>query len=216
MIGLEGHIFAVLREYFQHYGYWTIAFMLLLESTGVPVPGETTLLFASVLAYSEHKLQLPMIIAVGTIAAMVGDNSGYAIGCFGGRRLVEKYLRIVHVSGPEIQKGENFFVRHGAAAIFWGRFIAGLRVVAGPVAGTLRMPWRKFFLFNFLGAVAWVTIVASIGYFFGQNLHRLVLSVRRFNLAVLAVVLTALAISLWRRYQARPVETKLDTQDASQ
>lgn len=215
MVGPEGHIFEVLRHYFQHYGYWTIAFMLLLENTGVPVPGETTLLFTSFLAYSEHQLKLPIIIAVGISAAMLGDNAGYAIGHFGGRPLVERYLRFVRVGNEAIRKGESFFASHGASAIFWGRFIAGIRVLAGPLAGTLRMPWRRFFLFNFLGAAAWVTIVASAGYFLGGHSHRLLRVVRQANLAVLAVILIAAAFWLWKRYQARSIAGKADAQSAS-
>jgi membrane protein DedA with SNARE-associated domain len=212
MTGSEGHVFDLLREYFQRYGYWTIAFALLLENTGVPVPGETTLLFASVLAYSQHHLRLPIIIAVGIAAAMSGDNSGYAIGYFGGRRLVHRYLHFVHVGDQVAQRGEIFFARHGAAAIFWSRFVAGLRVVAGPLAGTLRMPWRKFFLFNFLGAAAWVTMVAGTGYFFGQHLHRLLRFIRQFDLAVLAIVLAAAAVRCWKRFQAHSVDGKTDIQ----
>lgn len=208
MVGLEGHIFTVLRHYFQHYGYWTIAFMLLLENIGAPVPGETTLLFASFLAYSEHQLRLPLIIVVGIAAAMIGDNSGYAIGYFGGRPLVDKYLHVLHISGQAVRKGENFFATHGASAIFWSRFVAGLRVLAGPLAGTLHMPWRRFFLFNFLGAATWVTMVATTGYFFGRHWQRLMRFTGQFNLAVLTAILIVAVFWCWKRYQARSIEGK--------
>lgn len=166
-------ILNVLREYFQKYGYWTVAFALLLENTGVPVPGETTLLFASFLAFSQHQLRLAIIIAVNIAAAITGDKAGYAVGHFGGRRLVDQYLHVLHVSRGAVEKGERFFESHGPVTIFFARFIAGLRIVAGPLAGTLRMPWRTFLLFNFLGAAAWVTAIALIGYFFGSQLDRL-------------------------------------------
>ncbi len=197
MLGPTGHIFALLREYFQRYGYWTVAGMLLVENTGAPVPGETTLLFASFLAYSEHQLRLPVIIVVGIAAAVLGDNTGYAVGHFGGRRLVDRYLRFFHLSRETIKKGEAFFDRHGAVTILFARFVAGLRVIAGPLAGTLRMPWRKFLLFNFLGAATWVTAIAAIGFFFGSQLDRLLRAMSRVNLVILAAVL--IATGLWFR-----------------
>jgi len=192
-------ILNILREYFQKYGYWTVAFALLLENTGVPVPGETTLLFASFLAFSQHQLRLPIIIAVGIAAAITGDNAGYAVGHFGGRRLVDQYLHVLHVSRGAVEKGERFFERHGPVTIFFARFIAGLRIVAGPLAGTLRMPWRIFLLFNFLGATAWVTAIALIGYFFGSQLDRLLAVMGRANIVILAALILAAALWWWRR-----------------
>lgn len=207
MIG-SAHVFDLLRECFQRYGYWTVAFMLLLESAGLPVPGETTLLFASFLAYSEHRLHMPIIIAVGIAAAMAGDNAGYAIGYLGGRPLVNRYLHLLHIRPETLQKGESFLAAHGASAIFWGRFIAGMRVLAGPLAGMLRMPWRKFFVFNFLGAAAWVILISSLGYSFRGQLNRLHPIIRQVNLAIGLILLMAVAFSWWRRSRARVVETK--------
>jgi membrane protein DedA with SNARE-associated domain len=215
MVGMEAHIFDLLREYFQRYGYWTVVFMLLLENTGVPVPGEATLLFASFLAYSEHRLQLPIIVAVGIAAAMVGDNTGYAIGYFGGRPLVNKYLHFLHIRHETIQWGETFFVIHGASAIFWGRFIAGLRILAGPLAGTLRMPWRRFVVFNFLGATAWVLLIATLGYLFETQLDRLLRVIREANLVIVAILLSGVAFWYWKRQRVRAIEARPDTQMSS-
>ena len=143
VIGPTGHIYDILRGYFQTYGYWTVACALLLENMGLPVPGETTLLFGGFLASTEHQLRLPFIIVFGTLAATAGDNAGYAVGHFGGRRLVENYLHLLHISRARVEQGERFFAQHGALTVYLARFIAGLRIVAGPLAGTLRMPWDR-------------------------------------------------------------------------
>jgi membrane-associated protein len=176
-----------------------LGFMLLLGNAGVPVPGETTLLFAGYLAKSQHQLYLPMIIVSGVAAAVSGDNVGYALGHFGGRRLLNKYLHFLHVRQETVDKGKHFFKRYGAVTIFFARFLAGLRVIAGPLAGTLGMTWRKFLLSNFLGAVAWVCAVACAGYFFGTEMERLLQGIRHLNLMLLGAALLAGAVWWWRR-----------------
>src|SRR5271157_2276809 len=133
-----------LREFVVTYGYWGVALALLCENAGIPVPGETTLLLASFLAHSEQKLHLGWIIVVGTCAATLGDNIGYALGHFGGRPLLDRYQTIFRISPPALKRGEDMFERYGAAAVFFARFIFGVRVFAGPLAGVLRMHWRKF------------------------------------------------------------------------
>src|SRR5579863_8966262 len=141
-----------LRNAVVHYGYWAVAAALLLENAGVPVPGETVLLLASFLAYSEHELQLSWIIVVATIAATVGDNLGFALGHYGGRPVLARYQAFFRIQDATVARGEDAFARYGSLTIFFARFVFGLRIIAGPLAGVLRMPWRKFAVFNFLGA----------------------------------------------------------------
>jgi membrane protein DedA with SNARE-associated domain len=193
------HIFVLLRGYLAQYGYGAVAVALLLENAGLPVPGETVLLLASFLAFSEHRLYLPYIIVVGVCAATLGDNIGFAIGYYGGRPLLERYWTILHIRPEAIARGENLFERHGAITVFFARFIAGLRVLAGPLAGVLRMHWRKFVLFNFLGAALWVTVISSAGYFFGRHWEEVVRIVRSVNIAVLVVLAAVLAFLWWKR-----------------
>src|SRR5437899_7539913 len=109
------HILDLLRSLLAHYGYGAVAGALLLENAGLPVPGETVLLLASFLAYSEHHLRLPYIILIGICAATVGDNLGFAIGVYGGRRLLERYRRTLHIRPVPIALGEGSFQRYGAA-----------------------------------------------------------------------------------------------------
>jgi membrane protein DedA with SNARE-associated domain len=196
---MSSYLFELLRNYLAHYGYWAVGAALLLENAGLPVPGETILLLASFLAYSEHKLALPYIILVGIFAATLGDNLGFAIGFYGGRPLLERYQKTLHIRPSVIARGEELFTRYGAATIFVARFIAGMRIVAGPVAGVLRMSWRKFLLFNFLGAVVWVSVIAGVGYFFGKHWEGLVDLVEDANIAIAIVVVVFAAVFWWRR-----------------
>jgi membrane protein DedA with SNARE-associated domain len=192
-------IFDFLRSFIADYGYWAVALALLCENAGIPVPGETTLLLASFLAYSEHQLDLGWIIVVGTVAAAIGDNLGYAIGHHGGRPLLERYRHILRIPPSTLERGEKLFARWGASTIFFARFILGLRIFAGPLAGVLRMPWRAFALFNFLGAGVWVTAIATAGYLFGKHWDELEHVLGRFNLVVGIAVLILIPV-LWRKY----------------
>lgn len=187
-----------LRTFIVNYGYWAVALALLCENAGIPVPGETTLLLASFLAYSEHQLSLAWIIVVGTVAATIGDNIGYAIGRHGGRPLLERYQHLFRIPPRSIERGEHLFGRYGAATVFVARFIFGMRVFAGPLAGVLRMPWKSFALFNLLGAVVWVSVIATAGYLFGRHWDTLEGTIKRFDL-VLVVIAVALFLFWWKR-----------------
>lgn len=197
-------IFHSLRGFVAEYGYWAVALALLGENAGIPLPGESTLLLASFLAFSEHRLQFGWIIVVATCAATLGDNIGYILGHYGGRPLLDRYQSIFRISPATLKRGEDLFARYGAAAVFLARFIFGLRVLAGPLAGVLRMHWRRFAIFNFLGAVLWVSSVASAGYLFGQHWHSLLRVMQRFNLAVL-IAGAAVILYLWWRYRRQSV-----------
>jgi len=195
-------LFQILADHFRDWGYWTVPVVLLLENAGIPLPGETVLLFASFLAYDEGELRLPYLILLGIAACTAGDNLGYLLGHRGGRRLIERYQHIFRVRDLTIRRGERLFERHGHLAIFFARFIFGMRIIAGPLAGVLRMPWRQFVIFNFLGATVWVTTISLIGYFFGSQWDTLVKVMGRANLAIVVVVLAAL-VFLWHRYRER-------------
>jgi len=200
------HLFHVLGAYLARYGYWTVAVVLLLENSGLPLPGETILLMASIAAYSQHNLRLSYIILVGICAATIGDNLGFLIGHYGGRALLHRYGKTLHIREAAIRRGENLFARYGAATIFVARFIAGMRVIAGPLAGVLGMNWGTFAIFNFLGAALWVTVIASVGYFFGRHWYALFRIVKSFNLLVLAAGAAALTIFWLRRSRSRKAQ----------
>lgn len=198
-------IFEVLRTHFTSHGYWTLAVTLLLENAGIPVPGETVLLFASFLAFQSHELNLALIIVVATAACTLGDNLGYWIGYHGGRPLLHRYQSFFRISDEKIASGEKMFERFGPATVFFARFVFGMRIIAGPLAGVLRMQWRRFVLFNFLGAAAWVTVISCVGYLFGQHWPRLLRIVGRAN-AIVFVVALVIAWYAWRKYRDRAGE----------
>lgn len=191
-------LFQVLRSHFTNHGYWTLSITLLLENAGVPLPGETMLLFASFLAYQHHELNLGWIILVGTLACTLGDNLGYWVGFHGGRALLHRYQRVFWVSDEKIARGERLFQQYGPVTVFFARFVFGMRVIAGPLAGVLRMQWRRFVFYNFLGAATWVTVISCIGYFFGQHWHRLLRMVGRANAVVFVVAVVIVAYAWWR------------------
>lgn len=197
------HIIELLRAYLVQYGYLTVAVALLLENAGVPVPGETVLLLASFLAYSEHRLHLSHIIAVAILAAIVGDNLGYVLGRYGGRPMLDRYRKVFFIKAATIANAERIFERHGASTVLLARFIAGLRIVAGPLAGALRMNWVKFLVCNCLGATLWVVVIAGIGYMFGEYEEQLIRALHRANFWVFVVVCALLLFVWWRRARRR-------------
>jgi membrane protein DedA with SNARE-associated domain len=194
------HIFELLRGALVHYGYWAVAALLLLEGAGLPLPGETILLLASFLAYSDHELQLPWVIVVGTVASALGGEIGFALGQRGGRPLIERYRHVFSIRSETVERGDRLFERYGAAAVFLGRFLFGMRVLASLLAGALHMPWRKFVLFNFLGAAVWVSAICGAGYLFGGHWGRLAHDLRRVDLLVGIVVVVA---GLWLWWRSR-------------
>jgi membrane-associated protein len=178
---------------------------LLLENAGLPVPGETVLLLASFLAYSERDLQLGWIILVAAAAATLGDNLGYAIGQYGGRRLLERYRYTLIISDRAVERGEALFARYGAATILFARFVFGMRVIAGPLAGVLRMRWKKFAVFNLIGASLWVTVIASVGYTFGSRWGVLMHFMKRFDIFLAVVFILAIAVLWWWNRRSRVI-----------
>ena len=112
--------------------------------------------------------------------------------------MLARYQALFRIQDATVARGESLFARYGAVTIFFARFVFGLRIIAGPLAGVLRMPWRKFGIFNFLGAGVWVTVISGAGYLFGQHWHRLERIIRRFDLAVAIVAVLVLAFLWWR------------------
>lgn len=192
------HTIDLVRAALVHYGYWAVAVALLLENVGLPLPGETVLLLASLLAYTQRDLRLGWIIAVGIVAAGVGSSLGYAIGYSGGRPLLERYRYVLHVDNEALTRSENLFGRYGALTIVFARFVFGLRVIAGPMAGVLGMPWKRFAVCNLLGAALWVTVISLAGYSFGSRWHVLTYFMKRFEVALLVAVVSIVAVLWWR------------------
>jgi membrane protein DedA with SNARE-associated domain len=197
---------AALDSPLEHYGLWAIALFVFLEDFGIPVPGETVLIAGAVFAGS-GRLNIVAVGVVGFLAAVVGDNIGYAIGRFGGRALVERWGRYVFLTEERLDKAERFFERHGGKIIVVARFVEGLRQANGIIAGITGMRWLKFLAFNALGAALWVGTWVSVGYFAGQHITTVYNAITSYSLyaAIAAVVVIAawLLLRLRKRRQAR-------------
>jgi membrane protein DedA with SNARE-associated domain len=182
-------------------GYPLLFVIVMSESSGVPVPGETALITASILA-SKGKLQIELVIVLAAAAAIVGDNIGYLIGRKGGRWLLERPGRFHRQRLEVLEIGEPFFERHGPKAVFFGRFILGLRTWAAWIAGATRMHWRSFFVWNALGGICWATAIGLLSYSLGRAAGSLVKTFGLYGLAAAAVAIAS-AFILRRRHRRR-------------
>ena len=182
-------------------GYPLLFVVVMGESSGLPIPGETGLIAASVLA-SQGKLEIAIVIALAATAAIVGDNIGYLIGRKGGRWLLERPGPFKRQRKAALEIGEPFFERHGPKAVFFGRFLLGLRVWASWLAGTTRMPWRSFVLWNALGGITWAIVVGLIAYFLGHSASNAIQAFGLYGLAALAIAAVS-AFFVHRRHRRR-------------
>jgi membrane protein DedA with SNARE-associated domain len=176
----------------QHYGLWAILAFVLIEDFGIPVPGETVLIAGAIYAGS-GRLNIVAVGVIGFIAAVLGDNIGYAIGRFGGRELVERWGKYVFLTSERLEKAERFFDRHGGKIIAIARFIEGLRQANGIIAGLTKMRWLRFLAFNALGAALWVGTWVSVGYFAGQHINTIYNDITTYSLYVLIAAVVLLA-----------------------
>ena len=183
---------------FARYGYLLIFGAVLLENAGVPSPGHTVMLGGGALAQQGH-LSLPLVVATGALAAILGDNIGYVIGHRGGRTLLLKYGHRIFVKPENVEKAERFFERHGPKAVFLARFVTGLQTVGALLAGASHMRWRTFFVWNLLGAFAWATIYGALGYLFGASWNVLERWAGHAGLFLAALAAISVAALLLRR-----------------
>jgi membrane-associated protein len=173
--------------------YLVLIGLVAAESTGLPLPGETALITASILAAHGH-VKLPLVISFAVVASVMGDNAGYLFGRRYGRRLLMHHrLPFEHHRAKAIEKGDEFFARHGGKAVALGRFVAGVRVVVALLAGVNRLPWKVFALWNVLGAIVWATTVGVLAYYVGEAIqHDLLYG----GLAAGAIVIVLVAVHL--------------------
>ncbi len=185
----------------NHFGYWAVLLFVILEDFGIPVPGETVLIAASVYA-GAGRLNVVAVGLVGFIAAVMGDNIGFAIGRFGGRALVLRWGRYVRLTEERLDKAEAFFNRHGAWIITVARFIEVLRQANGIIAGITGMRWLRFLAFNALGAALWVGTWVSLGYLAGSHIGTIYHYITQYS-AYVVIALTVLAAGYIARRMLR-------------
>ena len=180
------------------YGYWAVFGFVAIESFGIPLPGETALIAAATYAGATHRLSIGVIFAVGAAAAILGDTAGYWIGDKGGYRLLRRYGHYVRFDEPKIKVARYLFARHGGKVVFFGRFVSVLRTYAAFLAGTTRMRYRRFLVFNAAGAIIWSALYSFLAYFAGGFIARFSTPVN-IALAVVAVVAVVAGIVILRR-----------------
>ena len=190
-----------MTHFFTHHGLPLLFVVVMLESFGVPLPGETALIFFGVLA-SKGDYSIASVIAIAATAAIVGDNLGYwVIGRVGGRALFRRTPWLKRWSDSVIPRAERVMRRHGAKTVFLGRFIAILRFTAAWVAGLGRMPWWRFLFWNAAGGIVWATAVGLVAFYGGRAAADAIQTYGLFAAAGVAVivVLAAVAIHVGRR-----------------
>lgn len=187
------------HELVSSYGYLAVLVLVAVESLGIPLPGETVLIAAASYAGATHRLSIWLVFVVGAGAAVLGDTIGYWIGDVGGYRLLLRYGRYVRVDEPKIKVAHYLFDRRGGAVVFFGRFVSILRTYAAFLAGTTRMQYRRFLVFNAAGGVLWAAVYCALAYEAAGFLSR---TTTPFEIGAgcLAVVLLVAGLLLIRRH----------------
>lgn len=157
-----------LQDALNTLGYPAVTLFIMIESAGIPFPGETMLLLASFYSALDNHLQIPFVIASAAAGAIIGDNIGFYVGRTGGRAFVERFGRYLFLKPQHLDRAEKFFAKHGDKTVFFGRFIAILRTWSAFLAGVNRMRWPAFLIYNAAGGVAWATIFGTLGYLGGR------------------------------------------------
>ena len=191
-------VFHQLEGTLHDWGYFAVAFFLFFEDFGVPLPGETMLIAASLYAGAGH-LNVFVVAIVAFVAAVLGDNVGYLIGRWGGRALIERFGKFLLLTPDRLDRAERFFNNHGGKIVVIARFVEGLRQANGLIAGTIEMHWAKFVACNALGAGLWVAVWTSLGYFAGNNVETVS---HYFTIAAIVIAVIA-ALVVWRHLHHR-------------
>lgn len=214
-------VLSALGPLIKNHGYLAVGGLVLLEDFGIPVPGETVLIVAAVYA-GAGQLNIVAVALLAFIAAVIGDNIGFAIGHFGGRPLALRLGRYVFLTPARLDKAQEFFIRHGGKIVVIARFLEGLRQANGIIAGITGMHWAKFVAFNALGAALWVGTWSAIGYAAGNHIGTIYTQITRYSLYVLiaigVIIVAQIARHLVRRRRERgnaPGETGPDSDSAS-
>lgn len=184
------------------YGYWAVFALVGLESLGIPLPGETILITAGTYAGRTHHLSVWAIFGVAAAGAIIGDNIGFWIGDKGGYRLLRRYGHYIRVDEAKIKIGRYIFDRHGGKVVFFGRFVSVLRTYAAFLAGTNRMRWRSFLVYNAAGGLVWSALYAFLSYAIGNTLRNASGTIN-IVLGVVAAVAIVIAFLVVRRQANR-------------
>ena len=197
-LALDFFSLETIQEIAQDYGYWAIFFGIMLENMGLPLPGETVTLVGGFLAGSEELLYR-WVLASAIAGAVIGDSIGYWIGFYGGWPLLLRLGTLLRINESSLANIRERFSKNSAKAVIFGRFVALLRIFAGPLAGIAQMPYWKFLLCNLLGASLWGTAMVTLAFFVGRliPLATLVGWVAQFTVTALVVLVLWIFVAWW-------------------
>lgn len=198
---------ANIQPLISQHGYWAVFLIVMLESSGVPLPGETALLLAAAYAGATGQLDISLVIAAAAAGAIIGDNFGFWIGRTWGAKLLLRYGKFIHLPEARLRLGQYLFQRHGAKIVFFGRFVAFLRVLAALLAGVNQYHWGQFLFYNATGGVIWALVMGISAYIFGDAVHRV--SGPLGVAALVAVVAGVIAFMIIVRREEKKMERKL-------
>ena len=215
--------FQTLTNLLNNYGYIAVTFFVMIESSGIPLPGETMLLLAAFTAGADPQshLFIPFVIACAALGAIAGDNIGYYVGRTGGRAFVQRFGKYLFLKQEHLDRAEKFFDKHGDKTVFFGRFIAVLRAWAAFLAGVNKMRWRNFVIYNAAGGILWATIYGTLGYFAGRFLQANFSQVEKIAgrislwgaIVIVVVVVVATIIVRLRRARRSQSQSTAETSD---
>ncbi|MHB1865016.1 MAG: DedA family protein [Candidatus Saccharimonadales bacterium] len=191
-----------LKPIIDKYGYLAVGGLLLLEDFGVPSPGETVLIAAAFFA-GLGQLNMFIVVLVGFLGAVLGDNIGFAIGTYGGHPLVERFGKYIFLTPERAKKAEDFFNRHGGKVVAAARFVEGLRQANGIIAGMSEMRWPTFLTFNVIGAALWVTVWSLIGYYGGSHINTFLKYQLYITIAVAVLIVGYIFFRFYKKYRSK-------------
>ena len=197
-----------LHDIVTSYGYQAVFIIIMLESAGVPLPGETALVTAAIYAGTTGRLDIAAVLAVAAAAAIIGDNIGYWVGRRFGLAFLRKHGKYMHLTAARLRLGQYLFLRHGGKIVFFGRFVAFLRTFAAVLAGVNLLPWGRFLFFNAAGGIVWALAFGLGAYVLGQAIENVTRPLAYIGVA--AALTGALCGALFFRYYERQLQAAAD------
>lgn len=195
-------MFPSVHHLIASFGYFGVAFVIGLESMGIPLPGETALISAALYAATTHHMSIYGVIGAAVAGAVIGDNIGYVIGRELGLPVLVRVGPRIGIGERKLKLGRYLFDRYGVAVVFFGRFVAVLRTLAAFLAGVSQMHWLVFFIANLAGAIFWAGTYGTAAYVLGREIHKLVGPVG-ITLLILAAIAIIVGIVLIRKHEKR-------------
>ncbi|MBD2015394.1 DedA family protein [Microcoleus sp. FACHB-53] len=187
-----------IQEIAKQYGYLAVFLGIALESLGIPIPGETITIVGGFLAGS-GELDYWLVLGTASIGAVLGSSIGYWIGKLGGWALLERAGRLFRISEAQLIEVKREFGENAGRAVFFGRFVAFLRILASPMAGIVEMPFPQFMVFNIAGATVWASVMVTLSFFLGRivPLEQLISWVAKFAIIALILVVAWFVVPGW-------------------